>query len=139
MRKQKPTQRDELLGNDSVLRENVMSLLKDKNVRRFAKNFGKLMSIRTNAKFLCIYEPRMFNNVSIVVGSSKRNNLKRKKNVNKYSELFVRTFITDEKSGQVIISLISDGVAKNIKNRAKYVMGMINQYNLLQGVTLHGE
>ena len=134
MRKRKSTQRDELLDNDLILREHVMDLLKDKNMRRFAKNFSKLMSIRTNSKFMCIYEPKLFN---LVVDSNVRNGRKRKKKVNKDSKLFIRTFVTDGKDGQIIVSLISDGVAKDIKNRTKYVVGMIKKYNPLRGVLLN--
>ena len=136
MRKRKPTQRDELLDNDLILRKHVMSLLKDKSVRRFAKNFSKLMGIRTNSKFICVYEPRLYDPI---IESSINSGRKRKKKINKDSKLFVRTFITDSKDGQIVMSLISDEVAKDAKNRAKYVMNMIKQYNSLEGVLLHGE
>lgn len=108
-------ERHDLLDDQRHLQETVLALSKVSSPTRFATGFSSLMGIRTNGKFLCVYHK----------GLSSGD-----------SNPYIRTIITDDSEGQVIISLISDDVIDRPKWRVKYMNGMLQQYNPQEGVLL---
>ena len=107
--------RDELLDDLETLGRAVILLSREENSRKFVTGVGNLMAVRTGRPFLCLY-------------------LKGLKGFE--NEPFVRTFITDDRGGRFVISLISDEIIKSKKLRQKYLKRVINYHNPLNGVAL---